>query len=65
MKFKHLDDVEMTYIQHFRTSARWAGRMAYLAYCAFFHAIYPDLFTSTVSTHIKKYNEEIKNPKKH
>lgn len=63
MKFKHLEETGYTYGQHFRISIRWATRMFVLSTAAFTHAVWPDVFSRTVSTKIKEYNEEI-NPRK-
>ncbi len=59
MRFRHLRETGYTYKTHFVVSMTWCGRMIKLALCAFIHAFYPDLFTDTVSMHIKKYAKKI------
>lgn len=64
MKFKHLEKTGYTYFQHFRIAFAWGLKMLKLSACSFFHALWPDIFTCTVTDNIKKYAEEIKNPEK-
>jgi|GEM_PF-2445533 len=59
MKFKHLKKNGYTYRQHFVVSMRWCVRMLRLAFFAFIHAFWPDVFTDSVSKKIKKYAKNI------
>jgi hypothetical protein len=61
MRFKHLETVKQTYIEHFIDSVRYS----YLSFKAsmyfLIHAIYPDIFTSAGSVQISSLHEEIYN----
>ena len=58
---KHLKDVNMTYIQHFYYAIKLSARLYYLSYISLVHAIFPCLFTETVSSDICKINEKLNN----
>ena len=59
MYFKHLRNVNQTYIEHFIDSLHYFF-MAYKASMYFLiHAIYPDVFTRAGSEQIRLLHEEI------
>ena len=43
----HLDDINMTYVDHARRSLGLALAFAYAATTALIHALFPDLFTTS------------------
>lgn len=43
----HLDDVDMTYVDHARRSLGLAWAFAYAALAATVHALFPDVFTTS------------------
>ena len=58
MNFKHLRKTGYSYPRHFLVSMKWAARMAKLSCCAVCHAVWPDVFTDTVTESIKKYAKD-------
>ena len=52
--FHHLDDVHMTYFEHFLFSSKLSLCMFFGCVAAFIHAIYPDVF-ETSTTDIVNY----------
>ena len=49
MKFKHLEDKNMTYGEHFLQTLYICAVCIYCSIIVFIHGIYPDIFTTTVS----------------
>jgi hypothetical protein len=63
-KFNHLQNINQTYLQHFRDAFFYSAICFKLAFCFFIHALYPDIFIDSsielhrLSTLIKmKYTE--------
>ena len=54
MKFKHLQEVNETYSEHFWFAFPMACRMAWGAFCIGVHAIIPSLFVTSGSAIICK-----------
>ena len=52
VKFKHLENTGYTYAQHFKRSLRFSIRLLLLSFYALIHAIWPDVFKTTVSQEI-------------
>lgn len=57
MKFdKHLEDVNMTYIEHFLFANKVSITLFLLSIILFFHSLFTFLFEHTVSRKIKDLN---------
>lgn len=59
MKFKHLEEKQQTYFEHFKDSMSYAGRSLKSFGYFFIHAFLPDTFTSSGSESIKSLNFDI------
>lgn len=60
IKFRHLEQHNETYSQHFCKSIKFAGNSALAALVFTIHAIWPDIFTTNGSALIASLNESLK-----
>ncbi len=59
MYFKHLEDVNQTYFEHFKDSIRYSFLCLKTCFYFLIHSIYPDLFIKSGSDQIKILHDEI------
>lgn len=52
--FKHLEEANETYLEHFQVAARIAAYTAIGSFCCAVHAVVPCLFTQTGSMLLKQ-----------
>ena len=55
----HLKDVKQSYAQHFVSAAVYALKLHGLGVIAFIHAVFPYLFTETVSNAVQRMHESL------
>ncbi len=59
--YKHPNENNMTYLQHFNHAIKMSGKLAYASIAVFSHAIYPPIHEKTASSIISDlYFENLK-----
>jgi hypothetical protein len=56
IKFKHLEEIKMTYFQHFLFAIKLSATFFLLSFTSLMHAILPCIFVKTASDNIKELN---------
>lgn len=59
MQFKHLNDVNQSYIVHALNAGKFGCFLMYFSIRTFIHALYPDVFTDTTKV-VRNFILEIK-----
>lgn len=57
--FHHLDDVNMSYFEHFLFSCKFSLYMFFGSIAALIHAIYPDIFITSTTNIVNYMNIEL------
>jgi len=58
--FKHLREVNMTYFDHMKFSLFLSFTFVKASFCAFIHAIYPDILVTSSTDTLELLNIEMK-----
>jgi hypothetical protein len=60
MNFKHLDENDQTYFEHFKESIYYSYISFKSSMCFLIHAFWPDLYVKSGSSNINKLDKQIK-----
>ncbi|HSW68668.1 MAG TPA: DUF6356 family protein [Gammaproteobacteria bacterium] len=55
----HLKEINETYFEHMRFAQKWVFRMALAGVALLVHSIFPNIFVTTASDIVKKWDEEM------
>ena len=59
MNFKHLEEVDETYLQHLWCCIKYVCLFSWLAIIIFIHGLVPFILTTTASDKIKELNNDL------